>query len=182
MKAALIVIDMIIEFVYGSLAIKDAEKIIPKIKELLKIARDKGMPVIFTNDAHEVGDPELEVWGPHAVKGSDSAKVIPDFEVEESDYIVEKRTYSGFFNTDLEGILRLSEVDTVILTGVATSICVQHTAADAFYRGWKIIVVSDATADIDEEKHKNALETMKKLYGAKIMTTEEVKNLLLGIS
>ena len=180
MKPALLVIDMIIEFVYGSLSIKDAEKIIPNIKRLMKLARDKKYPIIFANDAHEAGDPELDVWGPHAVKGSDSAKVIPDLEVAEEDYVIEKKTYSAFYNTQLEGILRLSEVDTVILTGVATSICVQHTAADAFYRGLKIIVVSDATADNDEETHKRALETMKKLYGAKIVTTDELEKMILG--
>ena len=177
MKYAIFVIDMLKEFIEGSIPAKDAKTIIPNIKTIVEKAHDKSVPVFYLCDAHEEGDPELKIWGPHAMKGSEGAKVVDELTPKSNDIVIEKRTYTGFFNTPLDEKLKELGVSSIIMTGIHTHICVQHSAADAFYRGYDIIIVEDATAAATDVSHKQGLETMKSLYGAKIMKTEDVLQL-----
>ncbi|GAB6943705.1 hypothetical protein JCM14467A_04870 [Vulcanisaeta sp. JCM 14467] len=69
-------------------------------------------------------------------------------------------------------------MDKVILTGLHTNICVRHTAADAFFRGYRIIVPSDAVDAFTEREHVESLDYLRRVYGAEIITSDEVVNLL----
>lgn len=178
MKYAVFVIDMIHDFVDGKFKNEKAIEITPRIKKLVNSLRELKIPVIFLKDSHEKSDPEENVWGTHAVKGTWGSEIVKELSPESSDYLIEKRTYSGFFRTDLELLLKKLEIDAVILTGVSTNICVQHNAADLFYRGYEIIVASDATAAFTKEDHENALKYMKTVYGAKILKVEDILELL----
>ncbi len=173
-KYAIIVIDMLNDFVYGSLKCDRAKLIIPNLKKLLDKARELKIPIIYANDAHvpEV-DHEFKLWGSHAVKGTWGAQVIDDIKPKEGDFIIEKRRYSSFYETSLDLLLRELGVVTVVLTGLHTNICVKHTAADAFYRGYNIIVLKDCVQTFTDEDHEWGLRYMEKIYGAKIMTSEE---------
>jgi nicotinamidase-related amidase len=66
------------------------------------------------------------------------------------DYIIEKRTYSGFYETYLDPLLRSlykgESVKTVIIGGLHTNICIRHTSADAFFRGYQIVIAKDAVS------------------------------------
>lgn len=106
MKEAVIVVDMLNDFVYGKLACDRALEMIPNLKVLISEARKKNIPVIFANDSHLPDDPEMRVWGQHAMKGSKEAEVIAELEPTPDDYQIEKRNYSAFFETDLEKLLR----------------------------------------------------------------------------
>ena len=177
MKMALLVIDMLNDFVKpgGSLRVERAEHIIPKLKALLGWARQKGIPVIYACDAHIRGvDAELALWGDHAIEGTWGAQVIDELKPQEGDFVVKKRRYSAFFGTDLDLLLRELSVDTLMLTGLVTNVCVQHTAADAFFRGYKLIVVRDCCEALSAEDHERALEYMRTVYGAQIRTSEEL--------
>jgi len=174
-KYAILVIDMLNDFIYGPLSSERFKKIIPNIKRLLEEARKKNIPVIYTNDSHIKGvDYELRIWGDHAIKGTKGAEVIDELKPTSSDYIIEKRRYSAFFNTDLDLLLRELEVDSLILTGVSTDVCVLHTAADAFFRGYKIIIPEDCVEAFTEEGHKWALDYMRRIYKAEILKLEDV--------
>jgi nicotinamidase-related amidase len=85
--------------------------------------------------------------------------------------IVPKHTYGGFYGTNLHEILKEKKVDTVILAGVCTNICIQHTAADAFFRGYKVVIPRDGVAALTPEEHKQGLAYMKKMYAASMTTT-----------
>ncbi len=175
MKPAVLVIDMLNDFIKGSLKVPGAEELVPKIRKLLEHARNHHVPVIYACDSHlPQVDRELEAWGPHALKGSWGAQVVEELAPKKGDFIVEKRRYSAFYSTDLELLLRELNVDTLILVGVATDICVQHTAADAFYRGFKLIVVDDCTKALSDEKHVKGIEVMKDLYKAEVVNLDEV--------
>ncbi|MDH5461575.1 MAG: isochorismatase family protein, partial [Candidatus Bathyarchaeota archaeon] len=65
-------------------------------------------------------------------------------------------------------------VDTIILTGLDTNICVQHTAADGFFRGYKIVVPEDATEALSEKEYRQGLEYIKKVYDADITETDNI--------
>ncbi|MHC1627212.1 MAG: cysteine hydrolase family protein [Candidatus Nezhaarchaeales archaeon] len=179
MTFALLIIDMLNDFVRGSLKVPKAEDIIANIKKLIDIFHAHNMPVIYINDSHIKGvDQELKLWGDHAIEGSWGAQVVDELSPQQGDFIIKKRRYSGFFSTGLDLLLRELNVKTLVLTGLVTDICVQHTAADAFFRGYKVIIVSDATTALTPERHERALNYMKEVYGASISRTAEIEALI----
>lgn len=173
MKAAVLVIDMLNEFVTGKLGFEEARRIVPSIRQLLEFARGKGIPIVYVCDAHREGDPELKLWGPHAMVGTAGAQIIPELRPEAGEPVLEKRSYSAFFNTGLAELLRKLGVTRLILTGVVTNICIQNTAADAFYLGFEIIVPEDCTA-AGGEAHRASLEYMRQIYGARTARLEDI--------
>ncbi len=176
-----LVIDMLKDFVYGKLRCERAQTVIPNIKSLVEVARELGAPIIYVNDSHIPGvDGEFRLWGEHAVAGSEGASVIDELKPSEKDFVVCKRRYSGFFETGLDLLLRELGVKTLILTGIHTHICVLHTAADAFFRGYNLAVVKDGVQAFSEEHHNWGLKYMSEVYGAKLMDTAEVLKLLRG--
>ena len=174
-KKAIIIVDMLNDFVTGSLKCDRAQRIIPPLMKLIKEERKNNVPVIYSNDAHIKGiDHELKLWGDHAIAGTEGAKVIPELEPKEGDYIVPKRRYSGFYGTDLDMLLRELNVDTVILTGMHAHMCVRHTAADAYYRGYNIIVPTDGVDSFTEEDYQAGLKYLKDVYGAVISDVDTI--------
>ncbi|WP_165061402.1 cysteine hydrolase family protein [Adlercreutzia sp. ZJ154] len=146
---------------------------------LVDAAHNVKMPVIYTNDAHIPGiDRELLLWGEHGIAGSAEAQVSPQINVCESDYIIEKRRYSAFFQTSLRLLLDELEVGTLILVGFDTNICVRHTAADAYFNNFNIVVVPDATATFLVGEQAEGLEYMQKCYAAKLLNTDDIINLI----
>ncbi len=126
---AILVIDMLNGFVTVDLKCERAEHIVPNLKRLVEAAHEHNIPVVYINDAHYPEDFEVvERWGKHALKGTKGAEGIPELKSTEEDYTVEKRTYSGFYETGLDPLLRSlykgRGVETVILGGLHTGICV----------------------------------------------------------
>ncbi|MCH5162449.1 MAG: cysteine hydrolase [Clostridiales bacterium] len=178
MKPVVLVVDMLNDFVTGALKCDRGLAIVPKTAKLLKGARKAGVPVIFCNDAHLKGvDHELKLWGDHAIAGTDGAKVIPELELCDKDYVVPKRRYSGFFHTDLDLLLRELGADTVIMTGLHTHMCVRHTSADAYCLGYNVVVAKDATDSFTKEDYEGGLKYLKEVYDAEIT---DVNSLLKG--
>ncbi len=179
-KPAIILIDMLNDFVTGKLEIKRAQNVIPPLQRLVVAARKNSVPIIYSNDAHYPQDVEVtRKWGDHAIKGTEGAKVITQLKPDQTkDYIVEKRTYSGFYDTGLESLLRSlykgEGAKTLVLGGLHTHMCVRHTAADAFFRGYQIVVASDGVEAFTEEDHAQGLKYLEMVYGAKILTVNEI--------
>jgi len=176
---AVIVIDMLVDFVTGDLKLDRAKPLIPRIKKLVESARKHKIPVIYSDDAHLPVDPEvLERWGLHAIKGTKGAQVIPELKPTSNDYVVEKRAYSGFFETGLDSLLRSlykgEGVKSVIHCGLHTHICVRHTAADAFFRGYKIIIAKDGVEAFTDEEQKQGLAYLKDVYHARLITIDRI--------
>ncbi len=170
---ALIVTDVLNDFVYGKLKSEKASKIIPATKKLILEARSTIVPVIYACDAHLRSDPEIELWGDHAMKGTDGAKVIDEIKPQKRDYVLEKRTYSAFHETGLDLLLRQIEVKSVVIAGLYTDICVRHSAADAFYRGYEVSIPKDCVESLYEENNE-ALKYLAKMYSAALTTSEGI--------
>ena len=180
---AVIVVDMLNDFVTGELANPRSVAITPNIAALLDAAREHGWLVVFGNDAHLPGDPEERVWGPHAMAGTPGADVIDDLEPQPGDIELPKRFYSSFYETGLDSLLRQNGVDEVIITGQHTNICVRHTSSDAFNGGFRITVPEDAVAMFEEpgmtdEQYEalqsDALAYLQKVYGARVLSTADI--------
>ncbi|MEM0179433.1 MAG: isochorismatase family protein [Fervidicoccaceae archaeon] len=178
-RTAVLVIDMLKDFVTGKLGSQRALKIVDPLAQFLENARSLGVPIIYAVDSHIPSiDRELIVWGEHAMRGSEGAEIVDQLKPKNGDFIVYKRRYSAFFMTDLDLLLRELGVDSLILTGISTDICVLHTAADAFYRGYRIIVPRELVEAISEEGQSRGLQMMKSLYGAEIVTASEALSII----
>lgn len=171
----MLVIDMINDFVSGALGSERALRIIAPLRELIRWSREGRIPVIYVSDAHlPKVDREFEVWPSHALEGSWGAEIIEELRPEKGDYHLKKRRYSAFYATGLDLLLRELGVDTVILTGLVTNICIQHTAADAFFRGYRVVIPRDCVEAPTQEEQDAALRYMERVYGAKVVSSKEL--------
>jgi nicotinamidase-related amidase len=174
MSEGVLIVDMVKDFIYGKLKTERAQWIIPPIQKLAAAARNAGRPVVYVGDAHLPTDPEMDVWGEHAMRGTAEAQTIPELEPQGGDYVLEKRTYSAFYETGLDLLLRRLGVDSVIIAGLHTNICDRHTSADAFHRGYKVIIPQDCVQALTNEDHESGLEYIHRIYGAKITTSGDI--------
>ena len=133
---ALIIVDMLNDFVDGELANPRAQRIVEPLQRLLAHARENGWVVVFSNDAHHPDDPELKVWGEHAMAGTPGAQVIPRSSriPASASSSRDKRGYGAFDGTGLDEQLKALGVDEVVITGQHTHICVRHSSYGALAR------------------------------------------------
>src|SRR5271157_3467 len=106
-RPALILVDLQNDFVSGPMKVDRALAIVPPLQRLVTAAHINNIPVVYSVDAHYPKDVEVVMkWGKHAIKGTEGAQVISELKPDEAkDYIVEKHTYSGFFETGLDSLL-----------------------------------------------------------------------------
>ena len=173
---ALIIIDMLRDFVEGKLANPRAQAIVPALQRLLDHARRDGWVIVFSNDAHEPGDRELAIWGEHAMAGTEGAQVVTALRPQPSqrELIVTKRLYGAFDGTELDRSLRALGVTEVVLAGQHTHICVRHTSYGAFVRDYAITVPRDAVCAFEGVDEDQALEYLASVYGALITSVDEL--------
>lgn len=173
---ALILVDMLVDFVDGKLANPRTERIIPPLQQLLDHAREKDWIVVFSNDAHRPDDPELKVWGEHAMEGDPGAQVIEALAPRDRDreWQSPKRVYGAFDGTGLDEQLKARDVDEVVVTGQHTHICVRHSSYGALIRGYDITIPRDAVCAFEGIDEDEALEYLKRAYGATVTTVSEL--------
>lgn len=182
MKKALISIDYTLDFVAddGKLtAGKPAQAISDKIAQVTQTAYEMGDYIFFVIDGHDEGDefhPETKLFPPHNIKGTSGrnlygklADIYENIKDDARVFWMDKRHYSAFSGTDLDIRLRERKVDTVVLTGVLTDICVLHTAIDAYNLGYNIEIIAGATASLSVENHNFALNHFKHVLGATVV-------------
>jgi ureidoacrylate peracid hydrolase len=194
-KTALVVVDMQNAFLSenGSAAragndISRLKTAIAPIRRLLERFRALGMPVIFTQmalhpDYRDAGllseaNPALRELG-HAVRGTWDWEIVPELAPQKGEWMVEKSRFSGFYNTNLEIILRGLKVETVVIVGVATNVCVESTVRDAFFRDFKVLLPRDATACSSREVEEASLLSLGRLF-MQVTTTDAVLSALEG--
>lgn len=172
---ALIVVDMLNDFVTGTLANEArATAIVPSIRRLIDHARaNEDWLVVYANDAHRADDREIGIWGRHAMAGTPGAAVLDQLAPigVEREIVVPKRFYGAFDETDLEDILFDFEVEDVVLAGQHLHGSIRHTAYGAFMAGYDIFVPSDAVCTYGDVDHEAALGALKNSYGATLTTS-----------
>ncbi len=176
-KTALIVVDMQNDFVKegGALVVPDAEATIPKIKRLLEFARESGMKVVFTQDTHDEGDPEWEIWPEHVRTGSWGWEIVDELKPREDELIIRKVRYDAFYGTHLDHFLRIWDVDTLVICGTVANICVHYTAASAALRWFDVVIPRDATSALDPFDLEASLRQTSFLFAGRITRSEAIK-------
>ena len=176
-KTALIIVDMQNDFVKegGTLVVPDAEATVPTIKSLLDSARESGVKVVFTQDTHNQGDPEWEIWPEHVREGSWGWEIVEELKPLEDEVVIRKVRYDAFYGTHLDHFLRIWEVDTLIICGTVANICVHYTAASAALRWYGVIIPKDATSALDPFDLEASLRQTSFLFAGRITTSEAIE-------
>lgn len=182
MVKALISIDYSNDFVAsdGKLTAGERAQVISqRIAQVTKEAYEAGDYVFFAMDRHDEGDdfhPETKLFPPHNIAGTSGrhlygelADLYDNIKDDSRVFWMDKRHYSAFSGTDLDVRLRERKVDTVVLTGVLSDICVLHTAISAYNLGYRIEVVASAIAALTDEAQTFALAHMQGVLGATII-------------
>jgi nicotinamidase-related amidase len=182
-RAALLVIDMQYDFVdpsSGAYAV-GAEDIVQPIAELIARARELGTPIVYTQEVHrpdqlDAGrerDPGAGLpypnGGPddplpvHCVEGTRGVEIVAELAPQPHDVRINKRRYSCFLGTDLQLMLGGLGVQTLLVTGVCSNICVLWTVGDAYQLDFHARVLEDCIAGTSIAEHEAALAIMRPL-------------------
>ena len=184
-RTALVNVDLQNFFVDSA---EDGVALVKRINELAARCREAGILVIHTAhvlrpDGSNIGVlgeivPEIKDEG-LLNRGSVTAALHADLEVDARDVFLEKPRFGAFYGTDLELILRSHDIDTVIISGIATDVCCDTTAREANARDFRVLFLSDGTAtnDPNPERTKAAqmatLELVGSLFG-EVLTIDEL--------
>jgi ureidoacrylate peracid hydrolase len=179
-SAALIVIDVQNDFCakggYYDQTGADLSFSAPAIERMVQLidsARAAGVRVIFARNHYDdvyVSETQrararrVGWYMPYCLQGSwgaDFYRVAP----LPGETIVTKHRYDAFYNTDLEVVLRSNKVQSLILTGVATNVCVESTMRSAYFRDFEVVVVEDCCAARNVSAHEASLENVRKHFG-----------------
>jgi nicotinamidase-related amidase len=173
-RTALVVVDMQNDFVKegGALVVPDAEATIDPIGRLLALARDAGMQVVYSQDTHDEGDPEWEIWGEHVRRGSWGWQIVEELAPREDELVIQKVRYDAFYGTELDHVLRLWGIDTLVICGTVANICVHYTAASAALRWYDVVIPRDAVSALDVFDLESSLRQTAFLFAGKVTTTD----------
>jgi ureidoacrylate peracid hydrolase len=154
--------------------------VIPVIKELIEISRAAGIPVFYTQAVRESSGIDLLtkthkilpksreeriMRKPICVRGTWDAGIVDDIKPAARDHIVIKRRDSAFHDTEINVWLKSLGIDTLIFSGIDTSICVETSLREAFNIGYDIILISDATASSNRKHYESTLDNVRGYYG-----------------
>jgi nicotinamidase-related amidase len=180
---ALVVVDMQNAFVAeaGTYETPGARTMLPELGALIEFARERSMPVIWTQSDHAAPYSGIMLEKFPTIRedrilwrGEQSFELYADMpQPREGEYRIVKHKYDAFFETDLDAILRNLRVATVIIAGTATNVCCESTARSAFYRDYQVAFPSDANASFDVAMHEASLKTIDMFFG-RVMTTVEL--------
>ena len=176
MARAVLVVDMLRGFLeegYPLFSGVQARRIIPHVHNLIASEEKQGTHIIWACDSHASDDPEFKQFPPHCIQGTEEAEIVPELALCGGRTIT-KQHFSAFLGTELDELLHELKVDTLVVCGVCTDICVLHTVADARNRGYAVEVPANCVASFDNKNHTFALDHIEKVLGASI-TTETVK-------
>ena len=161
MKPAIIVVDMLKDNLKESprnVYYQEGRTIIPKLQRLVSAGRKKGFPIVFACDSFLEGDfifkGRMKV---HSIRGTQGSEVVDDLKPETTDIVLPKRRFSAFFKTDLDQTLRTLGVDTIVVTGITTEVCVLMTVMDGLSHDFSAILLEDCSASRKKEFHQACL-------------------------
>ncbi|HKY09801.1 MAG TPA: isochorismatase family cysteine hydrolase [Candidatus Binatia bacterium] len=174
---ALLLVDVInpIEFDTGDDLLRHALPMARALRELKRRAKSAGVPVIYVNDNFGRWRSEFPKIVEYCLQpGVRGKAVVEQLPPDEDDYFVLKPKHSAFFQTPLEILLDYLSATTLIITGMASDICVLFSANDAYLRDFNIIVPPDCTASEDEERNREVLMLMQRVLKADIRPSAEI--------
>ncbi|MDJ0588633.1 MAG: isochorismatase family cysteine hydrolase [Pleurocapsa sp. MO_226.B13] len=204
-NVALLIIDMQRDFLepggFGEALgndISQLQQIVPTLKRILDLFRDRGLTIIYTVEGHlpdlcdcppsklrrgnnqlKIGD--LDSMGRILILGEPGNEIIAELQPLANEILIPKPGKGAFYRTDLESWLQQKQITHLIMTGVTTEVCVQTTMREANDRGYECLLVEDATASYFPEFKQSTLE-MIRAQGGIVGWTTSSKLLLRALS
>jgi ureidoacrylate peracid hydrolase len=186
--AALVVVDVQNDFCapggmmdHEGLDLAAVQEMAARLPSLIEAARAAGVLVVFIRNVYSTeGNLYLsDSWLEQAARRRGGSYTRRDICAEgswEGDFygdvrplpgepVVTKHRFSAFHNTDLETILKSHAVRTVVMSGVASNVCVETTAREAFVRDYYVVFLSDGTATYADEDHQATLRVIDRSFG-----------------
>jgi nicotinamidase-related amidase len=161
MKPAIIIVDMLKDNLKESSRnpyFEGGRAIIPNLQKLLEESRKRRFPIIFACDSFLEGDFIFKGrMKAHSLRGTSGAQVVDDLKPKPSDILLPKRRFSAFFKTDLDQTLRTLGVDTIVVTGMTTEVCVMMTVMDGLSHDFSAILLEDCSASRSKEFHQGCI-------------------------
>jgi ureidoacrylate peracid hydrolase len=161
---------------------------IPRLERLLERARAAGVKCVWIKNVYNTAANWYlsEVWQEQAKRKRKGAYIdYPVCEPNEwngdfykvrplpQEPVVIKHRYGAFESSDLDLVLRSNHIRTVIMTGVATNVCVETTARQAFLRDYYVVFTRDCTATFTKPEHEAALHNIDQFFG-QVASAEEI--------
>ncbi|WP_027550162.1 cysteine hydrolase family protein [Bradyrhizobium sp. Cp5.3] len=182
---ALLIIDMQRDFLepggFGETLGNDVSQLgraVKPVRAVLDAARESGMPVIHTREGHlpdlsdappakiERGAPSLRIGDPGPmgrilIRGEAGHDIIPELYPLDSEVVIDKPGKGAFYATELSDVLEKYGIETLLVCGVTTEVCVNTTVREANDRGYRCLVISDGCASYFPEFHEMGLKMIK---------------------
>lgn len=181
-RTALMVIDMQNDFCqpggFGERLGNDismTNRIIPTLQKVLNRARKTGMTIIHTREGHlpdlsdcppskllrskrqGAGIGDEGPMGRILIRGEHGHDIVPELQPISGEIIIDKPGKGAFYETELERVLKQKKIESLVVTGVTTHVCVHTTVREANDRGYECLVLDDATAAFDSADHEAAI-------------------------
>lgn len=184
-RTALVVIDLVPFFVEAS---PYGKGIVPNVNSLARELRGAGGMVAWVvpgyrepsaRDREFLGDDIAEMMARSGGTGGPTARLWPGLRTAAGDLAVEKSATSAFFpgSSTLPDLLEERGVDTVVMAGTVTNVCVEASVRDAATRGLRVILVADACAAMRDQDHNATLHVVYRTFGD-VRSTDDVIGLL----
>ncbi|MBV8734883.1 MAG: cysteine hydrolase [Solirubrobacterales bacterium] len=170
MPQALIVIDMLNRYEHEDAEplMRSVREVLPAIEGLIGEARERDVLTVWVNDNHgdwTAGRDELVGW---ARGGRDGSLIEPIAPSDDQPFVVKAR-HSIFYGTQLEYLLRTSDIDRIVLAGQVTEQCILYSALDGYVRHFDVSIPRDAVAHIVPELADAALHMMERNMRAHVI-------------
>ena len=192
-KPALVIVDMQNDFVRvgAPMEVPDTRVTLPHHQRLIAQCRQTKFPIIYTRflagpcrTLTYEWSPELEPplfacqrgyrrYYADVEQTLDCIDIVAEIYPQPGDYIIDKYGYGAFHSTNLDDTLHSLDIESLIITGTVTQICVEETAREAFHHGYKTTLVSDAVSSYLPDLHAATLKNFARKFGW-VSTTDEV--------
>ncbi len=175
---ALLVVDMISTWDFP-----DAERLAPRavaiasrIAALKRRCERAGIPIVYVNDNRDRWRSDFrELASLSARASSAGAAIARCLAPSESDYSVLKPKHSAFYATPLDLLLRHLQVQQLVVTGIATDVCITMTASEARMRDYVVEVPGDCVAALSAARNARALRTLEEVHQIKTTASARVR-------
>ena len=163
-------------------------EVVPTLKRLIDYCRRVKIPIFYSQAVREESGIDLLTRShrilpksreerikkrPICIRGSWDAEIVDELKPSADDHVVIKRRDSVFQDTEFEVWLHSLGIDSIIFSGIDTSICVESSLRDAFNHGYDIVMISDATASNNLDHYNSTLDNIRNYYGL-VMNLDEL--------
>ncbi len=173
-RTALLLVDLVNDFVdpNGKMPVSGADAMLKANAGLVEAARRAGALVVWIRPGHlEAADGLFRKRIEHAMEGTWGARIHASLPIADGERVLAKRRYSAFFGTDLDLYLREHDIARVVVTGVALNICVRSTVHDAFFHGYDVWVVREASMATGPREEASTLYDIQTHFGQVVTIT-----------